>query len=584
MAANQIHGHQANGDGPNEDGNQVLQCVGLGDGRTAQIPEELEVLTPAQLTQPTVLLSSFDQFLALWTAFYQTLIVKAHPSQPGVNIVATSFGSLSPENLQPIRDSAPGLASVSKSPVGLYQTLRLLKQYEFQRTRNNIASLTDAMSDNALNTALSVSLAQQADDDTGFKVNMYLRLITHILNSISHLHCKARAGIEAHVWFQLAKSELANLKMKVQDMLLALEPRSEANQAAQRVGSARQNCILSLREFTSGVDQIHQSNALLYLNSLQVHRTFSFTQGLVNLSALANNASIWAHYFDIRNLDISTIPELAQIGTDLDPLLDKIRSYQPSRLDDAKDQARNIRPNIVKLLDQIDIFFQSEEKSKGKAKSIILQIDGLRAQLQKLQSDGLLLDTTTIGTDQLTLEQNYAKLSDFVSNFEQKQRLEEAQRKLELQELSKASSNIQLKLRPLTGVSTWLQFSSSMEEILQVHQSSLVKAQMIRNALKVNEDQVSCRDLNYDEIVSWLQNKYSDSSLLPKLCDELLLLPQAGENFRQSYENLNVFFTTVHHLRKFDALERLEKSYRDKLVPILLAEIHQAAFLGRTHE
>ena len=268
----------------------------------------------------------------------------------------------------------------------------------------------------------------------------------------------------------------------------------------------------------------------------------------------------------------------------MDPLLDKIRSYQPSRLDDAKDQARNIRPNIVKLLDQIDIFFQSEEKSKGKAKSIILQIDGLRAQLQKLQSDGLLLDTTTIGTDQLTLEQHYAKLSDFVSNFEQKQRLEEAQRKLELQELSKASSNIQLKLRPLTGVSTWLQFSSSMEEILQVHQSSLVKAQMIRNALKVNEDQVSCRDLNYDEIVSWLQNKYSDSSLLPKLCDELLLLPQAGENFRQSYENLNVFFTTVHHLRKFDALERLEKSYRDKLVPILLAEIHQAAFLGRRHE
>ena len=104
MAANQVHGHQANGNNPDEDGHQVLQCVGLGDGRTAQMPEELEVLTPAQLTQPTVMLSSFDQFLALWTAFYQTLIVKAHPSQPGVNIVATSFGSLSPENLQPIRD------------------------------------------------------------------------------------------------------------------------------------------------------------------------------------------------------------------------------------------------------------------------------------------------------------------------------------------------------------------------------------------------------------------------------------------------------------------------------------------------
>ena len=586
MEANQGNGLQAGGNNPHADGAEVLRFAGLADGRTAQMPPDLENLTPAELTQPSTPLTTFDQFLALWTAFYQTLIVKAHPSQAGVNIVATSFGTLTPENLQLIRESAPALAAVSKSPVGLYQTLRLLKQYEFQRTRNNITSLTEAMSDNALNTALGISLAQQGDDDSqpSFKVNMYLRLITHVLNSISHLHCKARAGIEAHVWFKSAKTELADLKMQVQDMLLALKPRSEANSTAQRVGSARQNCIASLREFTSGVDQIHQSNALLYLNSLQVHRTFSFTQGLVNLNALAQNATIWAHYFDIRNLDISAIPELAQIGTDLDPLLDKIRSYQPSRLDDARDQARNIRPNIVKLLDQIDIFFQSEQQSKGKAKSIILQIDGLRAQLQKLQSDGLLLDAGTIGTDQLTLEQHYAKLSDFVSSFEQKQRLEEAQRKLELQELSKASSNIQLKLRPLTGVSSWLQFAASMEEILQIHQSSLVKAQMIRNALKVTEDQISCRDLNYEEIMSWLQNKYSDSSLLPKLCDELLLLPQAGENFKQSYENLNNFFTTVHHLKKFEALDRLEKSYRDKLVPILLAEIHQAAFLARRHE
>ena len=134
MAANQVHGLQVGGNDPNEDGHQIFHFVGLGDGRVAQMPEDLEVLTPAELTQPSVLLSSFDQFLALWTAFYQTLIVKAHPSQPGVNIVATSFGSLTPENLQPIRESASALTNVSKSPVGLYQTLRLLKQYEFQRT------------------------------------------------------------------------------------------------------------------------------------------------------------------------------------------------------------------------------------------------------------------------------------------------------------------------------------------------------------------------------------------------------------------------------------------------------------------
>ena len=586
MAANQVHGGEAAGGNPDGDGPQVFLCVGLADGQTCVVSPELETVAPSELTQPSAPLGNFDQFRALWTAFYSTLIVKPHPTQVGVNIVATSFGSLTADQLQPIKSSTPALENVTKSPLGLYQTLRLLKQFEFLRTRTNVTALTEAMSDDTINTALGVSLAQPGDDNTqtGFFVHMYLRLITHILNSISHVHSKARAGLETYLWFQRARSELADLKVKTQDMLLALKTRSEANLAAQAVGSARQNCVMSLREFTSGVNQVHSNNALLYLNSLQVHQTFSFTRGAHCLETLVRDKSIWAHYFDIGHLDISTIEDLAQIGSDLDPLLDKIRSYQPSRLDDARDQAKNTRPNVIKLLDQIDLFFQSETKSRGTAKSIILQLDGLRTQLQKLQCDGLTLNVESIGSDQLTLESHYAKLTDYLSNFDQKQRLEETQRKLELQELSKASSNVQLKLRPLTGVSTWLQFNASMEEILQVHQSALVKAQMVRNALKVPEDQISCRDLSYDEIVSWLQNKYSDSSLLPKLCDELLLLPQSHDNFKTSYENLNIFFTTVHHLKKFEALERLEKSYRDKLVPILLAEIHQAAFLAKRLE
>ena len=585
MAARQVHGQQINERNTNEDGSEILFITGLGDGRTFEMPQVLDNLAPAELTQPSVPLRDFNQFRTLWTAFYQTLVVKQHPSQAGVNIVATNFGSLTNDGLQAIREAAPALAEVSRSPLGLYHTLRLLKQFELARTRGNITALTECMADEQLNAALGVSLGLPTDDNTqaGFYVNMYLRLITHILSSISHLHSKVRAGLESWVWFQAAVSELAELKMTVQDMLLTLKPRSDANQSAQRVGSARLNCIQSLREYTSSVNQVHQNNALLYLNSLQVHQAVSFTQGPACLQTLANG-TIWAHYFDIRNLDVSGIPELSQIGTDLDPLLEKIRGYQPSRLDEARDQARSIKPNIIKLLDQIEIFFGSEEQSKGAAKSILLQIDGFRVLLQKLQSDGLQLDETTVGTDQLSLEHHYAKLTDFMSSFEQKQRLEETQRKLELQELSKASSNVQLKLRPLTGVSTWLQFSASMEEILQLHQSSLVKAQLIRNALKVQEDQDSCRDLNFDEIVSWLESKYSDSSLLPKLCDELLLLPQAGESFKQSWENLNTFFITVHHLKKYNALERLEKSYRDKLVSILLAEIHQATYLAKKYE
>ena len=586
MAANNVPGVPGPGVPPDEDRPEVFLCTGLSDGRNAQISPELEALAPRALAQPSQPLANFEQFRALWTAFYATLVVKAHPTQNNVNIVSTSFGSLTEDQLQPIRGSAPALAGVSRSPPGLYMTLRLLKQYDFLRTRNNLTALTALMSNDPINVALGVSLAQAGDDDTqvGFHVNMYLRLITHMLNSISHVHSKVRAGLEAYIWFQAAQKNLTDLKLETQDMLLALKSRSAANETAQAVGSCRQNCILSLREFTAGVDQIHSSNALLYLNSLQIHNVFSFTQGPHSLANLVTAGSIWAHCFNIPNIDVSAIDELKELGEGLDPLLDKIRSYQPSRVDDARDQAKNLKPSIIKLMDQIDIFFQSEEKSRGTAKSIILQIDGLRSQLQKLQCDGLILNADSIGSDQLTLETHYAKLTDFLSSVDQQQRLEETQRKLELQELSKASSNVQLKLRPLTGLSTWLQFNSSMEEILQVHQSSLVKAQMIRNALKCPEDQISCRDLNYEEIVSWLQNKYSDSSLLPKLCDELLLLPPANDNFKVSYENLNTFFTTVHHLKKFDALERLEKSYRDKLVPILLHEIHQAAFLAKRLE
>ena len=177
------------------------------------MPEVLDNLAPAELTQPSVALRDFNQFRTLWSAFYQTLVVKQHPTQPGVNIVATNFGSLNNDGLQAIREAAPALAEVSRSPLGLYHTLRLLKQFELARTRNHMTALTDAMTDEPLNVALGVSLGLPTDDNTqaGFYVNMYLRLITHILSSISHLHGKARAGLEAWVWFQAAISELAEL-------------------------------------------------------------------------------------------------------------------------------------------------------------------------------------------------------------------------------------------------------------------------------------------------------------------------------------------------------------------------------------
>ena len=74
MEANQGNGVQAAGNNPNADGAEVLRFAGLADGRTAQMPPDLENLTPAELTQPSTPLTTFDQFLALWTAFYQTLI------------------------------------------------------------------------------------------------------------------------------------------------------------------------------------------------------------------------------------------------------------------------------------------------------------------------------------------------------------------------------------------------------------------------------------------------------------------------------------------------------------------------------
>ena len=84
--------------------------------------------------------------------------------------------------------------------------------------------------------------------------------------------------------------------------------------------------------------------------------------------------------------------------------------------------------------------------------------------------------------------------------------------------------------------------------------------------------------MTYDGIMSYLNSRYHDSSLIPRLVDRLLEMQQAKDN-QISYENLTEFLSIWSQLELHHGTDRIDSYAREKLVFILLPKYLQFDFL-----
>ena len=106
----------------------------------------------------------------------------------------------------------------------------------------------------------------------------------------------------------------------------------------------------------------------------------------------------------------------------------------------------------------------------------------------------------------------------------------------------------------------------------------MVKAEVVREALRDKHDKRHCLDLNHEDIMSYLVAKYDDPSNIPQLILEVTGLPRPA-NYRQSVDNVLAFKEMCMHLKHHKAEYRLDSATRDKLLPVLLPENLQFEFL-----
>ena len=533
------------------------------------ISDELESYVPENLPTSGVI-STVQKYNALHTRFYETLNVKQ--TGDGTQYLVTSFCIQDVAALERFRGIIPELAGINSNPIGLFHALYVLKNSTVNRTRDQKAQVVTSMANVNVNAILRAGFAEQGDNnlEPDYLITLFNRYVNSILASITMLHQKTRLGVISYSWCKKLQTLLRKLQTKVQEMSYSLCTRSEANSVALLLVKCRAKALVALNEYALLRDPVHVANCHMYMeNFVEVNR-FQFA-GANGLTSAVENRTLWTTFIYQVNFEATEVAELDALRNTLNDLFKEIKTFVPSDIDKANDIAMNLRPAILATCEDYDRLINSPDKTLGMATSLMKDIDGHRSSVQQLQSYGLIINAATVGSTQQNLQTMYARLSDYVHEEQQKVRLAETKTKIEMQELSKASANVKLSLRPLTGIHAWLSFYQSYQEIIPLHSSELVKAELVRESLRDKKDKKDCMNLSHEDIMSYLKLKYDDVSNIPDLILEITGLPPAG-NYQQSHDNIIRFKEMCMHLEHHKAEFRLDGATRDKLLPILLPE------------
>ena len=551
------------------------------DTLSPRIPPALESFAPKSLRTAGAITGN-EKFKQLYNLVYNT--VQVRQVQGGGQHLEIMFCSLTPQQLEPFRGCMPELGTVEANPIGFYHVLHMLSHATVQNTRPFRREVVALMANDPVNALLRANLAQPGDNaqEEDYLMNLFLRLVNTMQSAIAVLHQKARLGVEAYCWNKQLTKQLNNLEILAQDMQYTLVSRADTNNAAHKLVRCREKTLETLVEYVALENPIPPTNTVFLQQDFNLHGEFKF-DGEFGLNTLVEDRTLWFNYIFVPDLDTNLIPEFITVKDTLKEIIKEIKSFVPNSMDAAADVAKNVKPVIISTCEEYEQFKDSNTKTIGIAQSLMKDVDNHRSTIQKLQSEGLIINEATVGTTQQNLATIYAYLSDFVLEENKESRLKEAKAKIELQELSKASNNVKLTITPLNGIHSWLSFYKSYQEIIKLHTSDLVKAQVVRNSLTDKTDIKFCQNLNHDEIMQFLKLKYEDPGLIPDMITQVTKLPRAS-SYSIAHDNICTFRQMYMHLVTFYAEHRLDAATRDKLVPILFVEKLQIDFFRSKRE
>ena len=520
---------------------------------------------------------SAENFKNLFLAVYQTLRVRRRNiGAEEAEYVASKFCSLSNAVLkQKFREVHQTLGDCRATPVWAYRILRMIEVPPTMMTRSTQNAILQNLDNDSVNAALRNIYEEEEDspDNENLPMEYVQRWISSAMNGIIYMHQKTRSGFVFYKWFENYSNGLQELSSKVDSMLLNLESRKSVNLLASMVGRDKLKMIKKYEDYIKMSDNSSIMDSYCILGpEFKEHDEINFT----NFKNFIKTGVLWFHHISSSQKDIYSIREVSDAVNQLTPLVKEIRGFVPTAQDLAYEKADRLKETVTELRTKVEKFLdETETRSLVVAKSFVKHLDFCRDNCNTLRLEGVKYDENTLGASPETMEQLYQEIITYIEDAEREVKIQEHRDRLEATEVLKTAPNITLP--PLHTGQDWLNFKAALDKIMNFHSSDIVKCTIVKNALRDKKDIQRCQNLNYASIIEYLEGKYQDASLLPKLIDRLLKMKSAKDIYT-SYNNLNEFFATVAQLELHNGIDRIDSFVREKLVCLLLTENLQADF------
>ena len=547
-----------------------------GDGRTeTPRPSDAALLiVPEFLTTPQ-LITGHNDYRDVLGALYDTFEVVEVGGPPPARYIRSRFMFCNREDFDAFKNKHHLLGRMEQNIQSLFNVLTMCV-HKPRTIQTGI--LVQRMGVANINAILGTSQQHNFDvEGAAFTVEIVKLWIESGLSSIAYVHQKAKMGLFLNARICNLELVMRELRNEYQRLLASLTNRADVNGLAMYTASQLQLCITEARAYAIKKDERCVLDAAQYLQRYRNMNTFSI-QAVPNglQDTAARNAFLEIHHYKADFNALNEIP-LSEHSTALEPILQGIRGFVPSAKETALEQAQNLKPNASALSRDIRTFLdvESPDKSLGAARSFKVTLINMKSMLENLVPHGVWLDKTTTGMSSLDMSAYLTELDDFISSKESQMRRAEAQSRAESQELSKSAPRIELP--ELSGFSNYLSWKAAADQILPLHTNDLIKKQLVKASLKNKEDLLRCKDINFKEIMSYLDSRYSSPLLIPQLIEEALRMRRAHDN-RSSYENLTNFVSLYNQLCAHKQEDKLTMHVRQKLVPILLCSTNMSMF------
>ena len=523
---------------------------------------------------------NFDEYKAMILAIYSTLRPMRAAEGPGMEYVTSSYcNSTNAQLRDTFRPLHPALSDARNTPLWSYRLLKMVKDPPTM-TRTMLRGLVEELDNDEVNDILKnlyhVEGTDSPENET-LPVEYVQRYILEAMAGLEYSHKKARRGYELYSWYDKYTAAVQELNLKVDTMLLNLCDRNTVNALATEVGRTRQSMIQACEQYAKMKDVDQIKNSFFALQNFKDLNGFNFGRFRTSVQT----GYIWLHHYTLEDPEQFTalsIKEISDVAGKLTPLVKEIRGFHPSPLDLAQDKAARVKVAVANLREDIEKFSDDRDtRNLAKAKTLVSSLTFYKEKCEQLRIEGVPYTEESLGATPAQMAEAYEEVFKYIQDEEQEIKKREHRARLEANEVLKTAPNISLP--PLNSVADWLNFQRSLERIMPFHNSDIVKCAIVKKALRDRADISRCQNLNYESMISYLNSRYNDSSLLPRLVDRLLAMKPVRDNYT-SYNNLTEFLSVYAQLELHKGTDRLDSFVREKLVALLLPQNLQCDFLS----